>query len=239
MSRGKALGGGSILALAAVAALVWINGVEGEAASPPVVPIEIAPAEGDADFAQLAQVAGSLDVIDPHEQIPDYRRDSFGDAWEDIDGNRCRQRDDVLARDLQNITRDGCTVLSGVLDPDPYTGARIEFEHDRIAGPDEPGSQGVQIEHIVSLSAAHNGGAWAWTPEQRVAFANDLDHLIAVDGAANAAKSDRGPGSWLPENPDYVCTFAASYTEIVDEHDLAVEQADKDVLVDVLTTCAG
>jgi len=130
-------------------------------------------------------------------------------------------------------------VLSGVLDPDPYTGTRIEFEHDRIAAPGAPGSSGVQIDHIVSLSAAHAGGAWAWTEQQRIQFANSFDNIVAVDGNTNAAKNDHGPALWLPSNADYVCTYVARYTEIVDTWHLAVDEADRGALVDTLSTCAA
>lgn len=194
-------------------------------------------------FATLAETARGLPVITEEQRatIPDYRRESFGAPWADIDGNGCRQRDDVLARDLDDARRDtdGCTVLSGTLDPDPYTGSRIPFEHDRIADEGAPGSAGIQIDHIVSLSAAHWGGAWAWSDDQRIRFANELDNVIAVDGDTNQAKNDSGPAEWLPPNPAYTCTYVAHYTQIVDEFDLAVAEADRTALVATLTDCAS
>ena len=191
------------------------------------------------DYTALAAVTQELPLIDPTEEIPEYRRATFGERWIDIEGNGCDQRDDLLAVQLQDVVRDGCTVLSGVLDPDPYTGTRIEFEHDRIAAPGAPGSSGVQIDHIVSLSAAHAGGAWAWTEQQRIQFANSFDNIVAVDGNTNAAKNDHGPALWLPSNADYVCTYVARYTEIVDTWHLAVDEADRGALVDTLSTCAA
>lgn len=201
--------------------------------TPSPAPTSPAPAEAP---GTLATLAASLPVIGETAPIPDYRRDSFGERWADIDGNGCDQRQDVLTRDLTDITRDRCTVLTGTLH-DPYTGTTITFQHDRVAEPGNPGSQGVQIEHIVSLSAAHDGGAWRWTPDEREQFANTTSLLLAVDGKANQAKGDRGPGEWMPPNPAFACDYAQRYTEIVSDWHLAVTAADRDALATVLTSC--
>lgn len=184
----------------------------------------------------LQQAARALPLIDDAAPIPEYRRDDFGDGWVDVDRNGCSTRQDVLQRDLvaETLADDGCTVLTGTLPVDPYTGATIEFAHDRVGGD----SQAVQIDHIISLSAAHRGGAWAWSHDERVAFANDPDSLLAVDGPTNASKSDRGPADWMPEDPASWCDYAADYTTIALDHGLAVSAADRQMLVDVLTACA-
>lgn len=189
-----------------------------------------------ADPGSVAQLAASLSLIDETATIPEYRRESFGTRWADIDGNGCDQRQDLLARDLTDITRDRCTVLTGVLQ-DPYTGASITFQHDRVALPGSRGSQGVQGDHIVSLSAAHAGGAWRWTPDDREAFANTLSNLLAVDGTTNQSKSDRGPSSWMPPNAAFECDYAQRYAEILAQWRLSVLQADRDALIATLTAC--
>lgn len=208
----------------------------------PAPPDAAEPSSPANEYTAAAASAAALPLITPEElaMVPEYRRASFGDAWIDIDGNGCRQRDDVLARDLVDVVRDakGCTVLSGVLEHDPYTGQRIIFQHDRVAQPGNRGSQGVQIEHIVSLKAAHVGGAWAWNPEQRLEFANTLENVIAVDGSANESKGDDGPAEWLPPaETGYLCTYVLKYTHIVQHWGLAVHGADRDALVRTLTAC--
>lgn len=199
---------------------------------PPVIDDSASP------YVQTAVLAAALPLINDDAVIPVYSRDSFGPAWADVDGNGCRQRDDVLARDLVDVERasNGCTVLRGVLEVDPYTGKRIIFQHDRVAEPGNPASQGVQGEHVVSLKRAFVGGAWAWTDERRLQFANDLDNVIAVDGIANQAKQDSGPAEWLPPTP-YRCTYATKYTQIITEWGLAVSEADRDALVTTLYEC--
>lgn len=197
-----------------------------------------APTASATDGPQLdiRETALMLSLIDESSRTPEYRRDDFGDGWVDVDRNGCSTRQDVLQRDLEgeSLADDGCTVLTGTLLDDPYTGAAIEFAHDRVGGD----SQAVQIDHIISLSAAHRGGAWAWSYDERVAFANDPATLIAVDGPANASKSDRGPADWMPEDPASWCGYATAYTTIASAYDLAVSAADRQTLVDVLAACA-
>lgn len=191
------------------------------------------------EYAEGAALAAQLPLIEPDPDMPEYRSDTFGQRWADTDGNGCRQRDDVLARDMVDITfdDDGCTVLTGTL-YDPYTATTITFQHDRVAEPGNPGSPGVQIDHKVSKEKAHAGGAWRWTPEQRLIFANDLDNLIAVDGPTNNSKSNRGPGQWWPPNEAYACFWALDYAEIVSSYELAVTASERDALVSKLTSCA-
>lgn len=192
------------------------------------------------EYAAGAELARALPVIDPTAPVPDYRRDDFGSPWADVDGNGCNQRQDVLARDLVDLTTDtdGCTVLTGTL-YDPYTATTINFQHDRVAQPGNTGSQAVQIDHIVSLSAANAGGAWEWPSERRLEFANTFDNLIASDGPTNASKGDRGPTIWMPPNTAYSCLYALDYAEVTTTWGLGVDAADRDALVAVLTECAA
>jgi len=190
--------------------------------------------EGDATPAQKALMSLASVGVTPATRVPAYDRDLFGSAWADIDGNGCRQRDDVLARDMTNVTtEDGCKVLTGVLN-DPYTGTTISFTFGAKT------SQAVQIDHIHSLSGAWKAGAWAWTAEQRKRFANDFENLLAVSGKANGPKSDKGPADWMPStsgNAAYDCTYAIDYTHILVKYDLTAPAADIAALRDTLTTC--
>jgi hypothetical protein len=203
---------------------------------PPAAPED---ADASAAYQRALAAASSLGEIDATQAIPQYRRDSFGDGWVDVDRNGCSTRNDVLERDLAAVTwlpDRRCVVATGTLQ-DPYTGASIPFFHDAVAPEGNRGSQGVQVDHIISLSAAHAGGAWAWTEPERVAFANDPDTLLAVDGGANASKGDRGPSAWLPDDPAYWCDYSARYVGIAVEYGLAVERADRLMLQDVLQAC--
>ena len=162
----------------------------------------------------------------------------FGPAWVDnaegvaLAGNGCDTRNDILARDLTNVVKDGkCTVTSGVLEEDPYTGKRIDFKRGRKT------SMAVQIDHVVSLGDAWRSGADKIGYQRRVALANDPDNLLASDGPANNAKSDYAAEKWLPENPAALCDFAARQVLIKDRYDLSVTAPEKAALSDVLGRC--
>src|SRR5712691_8444110 len=118
-----------------------------------------------------------------------YSRNKFGNAWADVDDNGCDTRDDILARDLKRLAFTkipACAkaVAGGVLQ-DPYTGKTIHF----VRGVKT--STVVQIDHVVALGDAWRTGAKKWTSALRLAYANDPVVLLAVDGPANEAKSDR------------------------------------------------
>ena len=166
------------------------------------------------------------------ERIPPYDRAEFGKAWTDVDRNGCDTRNDVLNRDLTAVTHTtgDCVVCAGVL-ADPYTGKTIDFLRGRAT------SSAVQIDHIVPLGLAWATGAHSWGDGRRLAFANDQNGLLAVDGPTNGSKSDKGPGRWLPANRAYQCVYAAKFVYIVVEYGLSMAASDKSAIGGALKTC--
>lgn len=110
-----------------------------------------------------------------------YDRSSFS-HWRDPDRNGCDARNDILRRDLTNLViksdSNGCKVLGGVL-PDPYSGKNIDFVF---------GASLVDIDHVVALSNAWQTGAFQFTDEIRLQFANDPLNLLAVSASLNRQK---------------------------------------------------
>lgn len=165
--------------------------------------------------------------------LDDYDRDAFGKPWADMDRNGCDTRNDILRRDLADprmTSGSWCTVASGVLD-DPYTGSTIDF----VRG--EETSPLVQIDHIVPLAWAWRNGAGDWDTVTRLAFANDPVELVAVDGEANNAKADDGPGGWLPPDADSQCAYVAVFTLVVARYELSIDDADRAAISRTLDTC--
>lgn len=161
----------------------------------------------------------AVKIADPRKS--GYDRDSFGDAWEDIDRNGCDTRNDILARDLTNIVRtDNCTVASGILQ-DKYTGTTIEFIR---------GKSKVDIDHIIPLSYSFKQGSGDWTPAKREALANDPINLAASSATANRSKSDSGPAEWMPTNRAYHCEYAKGFAAVAVKYELPVTQADFNVI---------
>lgn len=161
-----------------------------------------------------------------------YTRAVFGPAWKDVDGNGCDTRNDILARDLINITRKngGCTILRGVLN-DPYSGRQIPFVRGVTT------SALIQIDHVVSLSDAWQKGAFKWSAEKREVFANDPLELLAVDGSLNLQKGNSDAASWLPPNKKFRCAYVARQIAVKLKYEIWVTSAEKEAMVRVLAPC--
>lgn len=180
-----------------------------------------------------ADALRSLRVADVNRVVAPYDRDAFGFREYDPDGNGCDARNDVLARDLDDVTfgdSAGCIVSAGVLD-DPYTGRRIEFSRGRLT------SARVQIDHVVSLSDAWRSGADGWNTMRRFEFANDPANLLAVDGDANGDKGDASAAYWLPPNEDYGCEYVARQIGVKSAYGLSVTTRERAAMFAVLADC--
>ncbi len=168
--------------------------------------------------------------VTPTAPIPTYERTYFGTAWADVDGNDCRTRDDILARDLTNVVkRDACTVLSGAL-VDPYTGALEKFSKAKASA--------IQIDHVIPLSLAWRSGASDWPSGKRATFANDPANLLAVDGKQNNAKSDSGPADWLPPSTRYDCTYVMRFVRVAFLYGVTITPADRAAVKVQLRSCS-
>jgi Excalibur calcium-binding domain/Protein of unknown function (DUF1524) len=170
-----------------------------------------------------------------------YSREQFGQAWSDdvnVPGghNGCDTRNDILRRDLTDITlkpnTSGCVVATGKL-ADPYTATLITFV--RGAGT----SSAVQIDHVVALGDAWQKGAQRLTLQRRTDFANDPLNLLAVSGAANQQKGDGDAATWLPPNKSYRCAYVARQIGVKKKYALWVTAAEQAAMQRILSTCPG
>ncbi|WHP16061.1 HNH endonuclease family protein [Cellulomonas sp. ES6] len=183
----------------------------------------------------LERARAELDALPVKGRAPrtGYDRDRFGPAWADVDRNGCDTRNDVLARDLTDVTFEpgthDCVVLSGTL-ADPYSGATVAFERG-------PRSADVQIDHVVALSDAWQKGAQQWDAERRRQFANDPANLLAVDGPTNGAKGDGDAATWLPPSTGYRCAYVARQVRVKAAYGLWVTRAEHDAIDRTLDGC--
>ena len=164
-----------------------------------------------------------------------YERSLFGPTWADVDQNGCDTRNDILNRDLTDITYVNsvpCTVKTGVL-ADPYTGTVIDFLRGTTT------SSAVQIDHVVALSDAWQKGAQQLTAERRTAFANDPLNLQATDGPTNQQKGDGDAATWLPPAKGFRCEYVARQVSVKARYSLWVTQAEHDAIAGVLAACPG
>ncbi|MCP1501565.1 hypothetical protein J2Y89_000309 [Curtobacterium herbarum] len=159
------------------------------------------------------------------------READFGTPWLDVDHNGCDTRNDVLARDLTAIVRQGpCKVLSGDL-VSPYTGATIAFVRGNTT------SALVQIDHVVALENAWRTGAQQLSQTERQALANDPENLFAVDGRSNSQKRSGDAATWLPAATGFRCEYVEHQIEVKAEYRLWVVPAERDAMERVLSSC--
>lgn len=173
----------------------------------------------------------NLTVNDTPTPPEKYNRvEQFGPAWKDVDHNGCDTRNDILARDLRDISgrRNACVITAGHL-PDPYSGTWIDFSKKEASK--------VQIDHVVALENAWQSGAYNLTQEDREALANDPDNLLAVNGHDNMAKGSKSADQWMPSNTAYACTYASKQVQIKNRYALTVTSSEKQALADALATC--
>jgi hypothetical protein len=184
-------------------------------------------------WLKLARAQLPTLLVKPAASMSGYARDRFGPAWQDVDDNGCDTRDDILRRDLTKVvfsTGSACVVKTGTL-RDPYTGHTIHF----VRGVQT--SLEVQIDHVVALAAAWRTGAARWKAARRLAYANDRDVLLAVDGPSNSAKGDRDASQWLPPRASYDCRYVARQIAIKRKYGLWVTPSERAKMTTVLAGC--
>lgn len=163
-----------------------------------------------------------------------YARTQFGAAWADVDHNGCDTRNDILKRDMTDVTfkagTHDCIVMTGTL-ADPYTGRTISFKRGNKT------SSAVQIDHVVALSDAWQKGAQKLSKSQRRNLANDPYNLLAVDGPSNQKKSDGDAATWLPKNKSFRCEYVARQIGVKAKYSLWVTKAERKAMTKVLATC--
>jgi hypothetical protein len=162
-----------------------------------------------------------------------YRREAFGQAWQDVDRNGCDTRNDILRRDLTGVgftEGSKCRVASGSI-VEPYTGRAVEFRR----GPES--SKELQIDHVVALGDAWQKGAQGLTLQQRQSLANDPLNLMAADGPANQEKGAGDAATWLPKNKNIRCHYVARQISVKASYGLWITQPEKEAMRRVLDSC--
>ena len=159
-----------------------------------------------------------------------YDRSSFS-HWRDPDRNGCDARNDTLRRDLTNLViksdSNGCKVLGGVL-ADPYSGKNIDFVF---------GASLIDIDHVVALSNAWQTGAFQFTSEIRLQFANDPLNLLAVSASLNRQKGDGDAATWLPPTKSYRCQYVARQIAVKKKYGLWLTKPEKVAMSTLLAKC--
>lgn len=165
--------------------------------------------------------------IEPEDR-EGYERSLFK-HWIDADGDGCDTRREVLIAEavVAPIVGSGCS-LSGGQWLSPYDGRTFT----------DP--SGLDIDHVVPLAEAWDSGAFSWTADRRMRFANDLDvpwALVAVSASSNRSKGDRDPAAWMPPLDSFACTYVAWWVEAKVRWSLSIDAVEQDELVHLVADC--
>ena len=187
---------------------------------------------GEASTLQTGEWSFELAVREVPSGLPSYDRGDWP-HWSDEDRDCQDTRQEALIAEseipVSYKTENRCRVESGIW-KDPYTNLTV---HD-------PGD--LDVDHLVPLANAHRSGAWAWSREQKKAYANDLsnpEHLLAVTASANRSKGRKGPEEWRPDNEGYWCEYARDWAGIKIRWNLSVTPEELDALQEMASTCSG
>ena len=160
-----------------------------------------------------------------------YDRSHFGQEWYDVDNNGRGTRDDILAAQLADVTYTAAGDVATGTFIDPYTGLTVSY----VRGREERNP--VVVDHVVSLWEAWATGAWAWTPEQRVIFANDPLNLVATTYDINELKGPQNVARWHPTSRPQECEFALRVIATKAKYQLEIHAKDRNYLKEALDRC--
>lgn len=196
--------------------------------------------EGKAEETEQGRAGGSapgtasalLEELEVKGRAPKTGYDADLFKWRsDADHNGCDTRNDVLRRDLRDITlkagTKGCVVIAGDLS-DEYKSETYAFDRS---------PNNIDIDHIVARSNAWQTGAAKFDEDTLKEFGNDPLNLLAVSSSLNRQKGDGDAATWLPPAKSYRCEYVSRQIAIKHKYDLWVVKAEKSAMKRELDTC--
>ena len=173
-----------------------------------------------------ASAAEKITIEIAEDQIGGYARSAFK-HWIDADRDGCNTRYEVLISEAKVAPKVGsrCALTGGKW--------RSSYDGKIFTSP-----TGLDIDHMVPLAEAWRSGAWAWSPDERMEFANDLEFsatLIAVTAGANRSKGDRDVAKWLPAKAK--CRYIANWIAVKSRFALTVDLVEGEFLRSKLVKC--
>lgn len=188
--------------------------------------------QGRAGGSAPGTASAMLEELEVKGRAPKTGYDADLFKWRsDADHNGCDTRNDVLRRDLRDVTlksgTKGCVVIAGDLS-DHYKGETYAFDRS---------PNNIDIDHIVARSNAWQTGAAKFDEDTLKEFGNDPLNLLAVSSSLNRQKGDGDAATWLPPAKSYRCEYVSRQIAIKYKYDLWVVKAEKAAMTRVLGAC--
>jgi hypothetical protein len=181
-------------------------------------------------FLLLLQIhsisASASDLVIAQDYQGSYSRSAFK-HWIDADKDGCDTRAEVLIEEAIVKPKIGKKCV--------LTGGKWRSEYD---GKTTSKASDLDIDHLVPLAEAWRSGAWAWSPTQRQAFANDLSEgaaLVAVSLGQNRSKGDKDVSDWLPSRG--VCGYVYNWITVKIKYSLTVDSKEMLTLQSYISSC--
>ena len=166
--------------------------------------------------------------------LTDYRqREKFfnEDDWsyeEDFDGDCQSTRQEILVLtsmvDVRYTNPRNCVVRTGEW-LDEYTGELFKV------------AVKLEVDHIIPRMYAHTHGGDRWTPEKKLAFANDPLNIMLVERREIRRKRDRGPSRYLPRD-EFQCEYINLWNQISEKYDLQLSTTDRSTISRLNADCS-
>ena len=166
--------------------------------------------------------------------LTDYRqREKFfnEDDWsyeEDFDGDCQSTRQEILVLtsmvDVRYTNPRNCVVRTGEW-LDEYTGELFKV------------AVKLEVDHIIPRMYAHTHGGDRWTPEKKLAFANDPLNIMLIDRREIRRKRDRGPSRYLPRD-EFQCEYINLWDQISEKYDLQLSTTDRSTISRLNSDCS-
>jgi hypothetical protein len=170
--------------------------------------------------------------VELEDRTGGYERDLFA-VWIDADDDGCDTRDEVLL--AENLSPTGSDSAGCVPSPGLW---RSTYDETDISDQTQ-----LDVDHLVSLKEAWDSGARGWTPERRIAYANDLTDgrtLVAVTAVSNRSKGDRDPSNWIPEGDRAICQFVGDWIAVKARWSMSMDQSEHGRLNNLIESrCPG
>ena len=175
---------------------------------------------------QIGANAGDGILFISSDKLEGYDRARFK-LWVDSNRNGCDTRAEVLIAEaiVKPKKSAKCKLIGG----------KWLSSYDGVKYTD---ASKLDIDHLVPLAEAWRSGAWAWTDQQRMEFANDLEDewaLNAVTASVNRSKGDKDISQWLPKKN--VCAYLGGWLIIKAKFELTVDIAEAKVIGKYYESC--